>query len=119
MAMRGYIDNFGPRQHNHEQFLEPLYVAHVKVKKPLLRKHHYCQHLNFAKKYQFWTEDNWVHVIFSDETGQSNEVRWKGLCVGEKGKQAHQVGDPVNSQAWWWQCDDLGVLFQQGNRENV
>ena len=47
---------------------EEGYVARVKVKKPLLQKHHYRQRLNFAKKYQFWTEDDWARVIFSDET---------------------------------------------------
>jgi hypothetical protein len=60
--------------------------AHVKAKKPLLRKHHYRQRLNFAKKYQFWTLDDWARVIFSDET-KINRMGSDGRvwCWGMKG----------------------------------
>lgn len=40
----------------------------VKVKKPLLKAKHRKQRLEFAKKYQHWTTEDWRQVIFSDET---------------------------------------------------
>jgi len=43
-------------------------VARAKVKKPLLRRHHIKQRLDFAHKYQHWTEADWARVIWSDET---------------------------------------------------
>ena len=43
-------------------------VARAKVKKPLLRPRHFKQRLDFACKYQHWTEEDWAHVIWSDET---------------------------------------------------
>jgi len=41
--------------------------AGVKSKKPLLCKCHIKACYDFAVKYQHWTEDDWFHVIFSDE----------------------------------------------------
>jgi DDE superfamily endonuclease len=43
-------------------------VARAKVKKPLLRPRHIKQRLDFAYKYQHWTESDWARVIWSDET---------------------------------------------------
>jgi transposase len=43
-------------------------VARVKAKKPLLRPRHIKQQLDFAYKYQHWTEEDWARVIWSDET---------------------------------------------------
>ena len=40
----------------------------VKKKKPLLKTHHRMQRLEFAKKYQHWTHEDWKRVVFSDET---------------------------------------------------
>jgi hypothetical protein len=42
--------------------------AAPKVKKPLLTKRHRRLRLQFAKRYQHWTVDDWKRVIFSDET---------------------------------------------------
>ena len=39
-----------------------------KVKEPLLTKRHRRLRLQFAKRYQHWTVDDWKRVIFSDET---------------------------------------------------
>jgi transposase len=43
-------------------------VARVKKKKPLLTCNHRKQRLDFAKKYECWTTEDWKRVIFSDET---------------------------------------------------
>jgi hypothetical protein len=43
-------------------------VARVKAKKPLLRPHHIRQRLEFAQKYQHWTEEDWARVVWSDES---------------------------------------------------
>ena len=43
-------------------------VARAKVKKPLLLRRHIKQRLDFAYKYQHWTEADWARVIWSDET---------------------------------------------------
>jgi transposase len=42
--------------------------ATTKQKKPLLLSRHIRQRLEFAKKYQHWTLDDWKRVIWSDET---------------------------------------------------
>lgn len=44
-----------------------LHSAH-KVKRPLLKRQHKKQRLEFARKYEQWTEKDWSRVIFSDET---------------------------------------------------
>jgi transposase len=43
-------------------------VSVVKKRKPLLLKRHFTARLNFAKKYQHWTVEDWRRVVFSDET---------------------------------------------------
>jgi hypothetical protein len=43
-------------------------MARAKVKKPLLLCCHIKQQLDFAHKYQHWTEADWACVIWSDET---------------------------------------------------
>jgi transposase len=40
----------------------------VKAKKPLLKRSHIKARLDFARKYQHWTEADWHRVIWSDET---------------------------------------------------
>lgn len=42
--------------------------SHVKEKKPHLSSSNIRARLEFARKYQHWTIDDWSHVIFSDET---------------------------------------------------
>jgi transposase len=42
--------------------------AMVKKKKPLLRTRHIRARLEFARKYQDWTVDDWKRVVWSDET---------------------------------------------------
>jgi hypothetical protein len=42
--------------------------AYVKSKKPLLQPKTMRARLRFAKKYRYWTSDDWARVIFSDET---------------------------------------------------
>src|SRR6185312_8279989 len=42
--------------------------AATKKKKPQLLPRHICQHLDFARKYQHWTIEDWKHVVWSDET---------------------------------------------------
>ena len=41
--------------------------AYAKIKKPLLRARHIKQRLDFCKKYQNWTVEDWKRVIWSDE----------------------------------------------------
>lgn len=43
-------------------------AARVKVKRPLLKKRHRQACLDFAKKYQYWTVEDWKRVVYSDET---------------------------------------------------
>jgi len=43
-------------------------VARVKKKKPLLTKKHRQKRLDFAKKHQSWTVEDWSKVIWSDES---------------------------------------------------
>jgi transposase len=42
--------------------------AVVKKKKPQLLPRHIRQRLDFAKRHQYWTVDDWKQVIWSDET---------------------------------------------------
>jgi transposase len=44
------------------------FKARCKIKKPLLKKNHKKNRLNFAKKYRHWTYEDWRHVIWSDES---------------------------------------------------
>ena len=39
-----------------------------KVKEPLLTKRHRRLRLQFAKRYQHWTVDDWERVVFPGET---------------------------------------------------
>ena len=54
--------------------------AVVKRKKPLLTARHKKQRLEFARKYQHWTIDDWKRVVWSDETKinrmGSDERKW-------------------------------------------
>lgn len=50
-----------------------------KIKKPLLQKRHVKQRLDFARKYQYWTVEDWKRVIWSDET--------KINCMGSDGRK--------------------------------
>jgi transposase len=43
-------------------------VSAVKRKKPLLSHRHFKARLDFAKKYKYWTIEDWHRVVFSDET---------------------------------------------------
>ena len=43
-------------------------VSRVKRKKPYLSKEHQKRRLEFAKKYENWTIENWSRVIWSDES---------------------------------------------------
>ena len=52
-------------------------VAQVKVKKPFLSKKHRKAHLEFAQKYEYWTVEDWKHVMFTDET-KINHIRSDG-----------------------------------------
>jgi transposase len=42
--------------------------AFVKPKKPKLLNRHKKQRLDFAKKYEYWTIEDWKRIIWSDET---------------------------------------------------
>ena len=66
--------------------------AVVKKKKPKLKRHHIKQRLEFAQHYQYWTENDWARVIFSDET--------KINRLGSDGRQWvwKKSGDTITSQ---------------------
>jgi hypothetical protein len=53
--------------------------AVVKQKKPLLKAKHKKERLDFALAHQFWTEEDWKKVIWSDET--------KINCLGSDGRK--------------------------------
>ena len=57
-----------------------------------LHLHHIKQQLDFAYKYQHWTEADWAHVIWSDET--------KINCLGSDGRQWvwKRAGAPLTAQ---------------------
>jgi len=42
--------------------------SHVKAMKPLLTSKMKMKRLNFAKKYAHWTPEDWVKVMYSDES---------------------------------------------------
>jgi transposase len=44
------------------------FVSQIKQKKPLLSKKHQAKRLEWAKRYQSWTVEDWSQVVFSDET---------------------------------------------------
>jgi transposase len=54
--------------------------AITKKKKPKLSSTHIRQRLEFAKRYQYWTAEDWKCVIWSDET----KVNRLGLSDGRK-----------------------------------
>ena len=66
------------------------------AKKPLLQKRHIKERLNFAKKYESWTVEDWKRVIFSDETKinrfGSDGVRWCWKKQGTSIKPQHVQG---------------------------
>lgn len=67
-------------------------MARVKVKKPFLSKRHIKARLEFAQKYEHWTEDDWARVMFTDET--------KINRIGSDGRQWvwKKAGTPLQSQ---------------------
>ena len=52
----------------------------IKKKKPLLTLKHRKSRMEFVNKYEHWTEDDWMRVIWSDETKinlfGSNGIKW-------------------------------------------
>jgi transposase len=70
--------------------------AAVKRKKPLLLPRHIKQRYEFALKYQYWTEEDWCRVIFSDETKinrlGSDGRKWVWKTPGSRITQQHVVG---------------------------
>jgi len=67
-------------------------VAQVKVKKPFLSAKHRKARLEFAQKYEHWTEKDWERVMFTDET--------KVNRIGSDGRQWvwKKSGSPLTSQ---------------------
>lgn len=67
--------------------------ARVKRKKPYLKKTHRIARMKFAKKYRFWTAEDWNKVIWSDESkfmiygSDGREYCWKR--PGESLKDHH------------------------------
>jgi transposase len=65
----------------------------VKPKKPLLAKRHVRQRLAFARKYQYWTVDDWKRVVWSDETKinrfGSDGRKWGWKKLGAQLKSQH------------------------------
>jgi hypothetical protein len=59
----------------------------VKAKRPLLKASHRKARLFFAYKYQHWTVENWMKVLWSDETNinriGSDGHQWTWKRVGE------------------------------------
>ena len=51
----------------------------VKKKWPLLKKHHQKEWLDFAESHKEWTLEDWMRVIWSDET--------KINCLGSDGRK--------------------------------
>jgi transposase len=65
----------------------------VRVRKPLLTKRHIKMRLEFCKKYQNWTVDDWKRVLWSDETKVnlhgSDGIVWTWKRKNEPLKQKH------------------------------
>ncbi|KAG2192822.1 hypothetical protein INT47_005862 [Mucor saturninus] len=66
-------------------------VPLIKRKKPLLRKKNIADRVAFAKSHIAWTETNWKHVVWSDETKinlfGSDKIHW---CYKRKDTQLKQ-----------------------------
>jgi transposase len=73
----------------HEQNLQ----GNARVKKPLLKPAHIKARLEFARKYQDWTVEDWKRVIWSDETKinrfGSDGRRWAWRKRGSKLQPQH------------------------------
>eukprot|EP00299_Pterocystis_sp_00344_P010839 c4950_g1_i1.p1 GENE.c4950_g1_i1~~c4950_g1_i1.p1 ORF type:complete len:202 (+),score=13.52 c4950_g1_i1:34-639(+) len=63
--------------------------AVTKQKRPSLSLKHRKARLQFAQKYQNWTEEDWKRVVFS--------VR------------ANRQGGDGNTEVWWRWCRDMGL----------
>jgi hypothetical protein len=44
------------------------FESRVRKKKPYLKKEHQQKRLAFAQKYKDWTIENWMRVVWSDES---------------------------------------------------
>ncbi len=84
--------------------------AAVKKKKPLLSSHHKKQRLDFAKRYQNWTVEDWKRVVWPDKSKinrlGSDGRKW---CWKTPGSQLHtnQVTPTVkygNGSIMIWGC---------------
>jgi transposase len=90
--------------------------AYVKPKKPFLHPRHIKQRLEFAKKYQEWTVEDWNRVIFSDETkinrigSDGRKWVWKSPNAALKAqhvKGTHKFG---GGNIMMWGCITAGGI---------
>jgi len=61
-----------------------------KVKKPRLLAKHKRERLNFARRYQHWTTEDWRRVIFSDET-KINGIGSDGMVLNGCAKNVERA----------------------------
>lgn len=81
-----------------------------KIKKPLLRPKHIQDRLNFAKKYQEWTVEDWKRVIWSDETkvnrfgSDGRKWCWKQVKTGIQDRQVQKTIKHGGGSIMIWGC---------------
>jgi transposase len=84
--------------------------AATKPKKPLLLPQHIHHHLEFAQHHQYWTNDDWKRVIWSDETkinrmgSDGREWVWKKPGSGLTNKQVKGTMKFGGGSLMFWGC---------------
>lgn len=82
----------------------------VRPKKPFLSIRHIKQRLKFALKYQHWTEDDWMRVIWSDESkvnrfgSDGTKWGWKKPNSNMKTHHVHQTVKHGGGSLMIWGC---------------
>ncbi len=76
-------------------------------KVPLLKKAHVQAHLKFAND----SEENWVKVLWSDETKISSLASTQLAVFGGGGMLPMTPRTPTHRQTWRWKHYALGVFF--------
>ncbi len=76
-------------------------------KVPLLKKAHVQARLKFAND----SEENWVKVLWSDETKMSSLASTQLAVFGGGGMLPMTPRTHPHRQTWWWKHYALGVFF--------
>jgi transposase len=84
--------------------------AKKKVKKPRLNKKHFRDRLEFARKYQSWTINDWKKVLWTDETKVNKylsdgiQYSWVNEMEGLSERQIQQTVKFGGGSVLFWGC---------------